>query len=280
MPRKRQKQELCILHASGIKEGPFTSFADIKDPDGRLKFLQNIWDRRLAEPATSNYRMADICQEIPDDLTDKHQQGYHRGCYQRFTSNLNRLTALHGEDDVPSSSSDVPTSRVKRKPSAERVLFEPVCVFCNETGRINIKKAGSRTTESTSSFEKDGWQHILQVAEQNQHEWLLRRIRGSDLFACEAKYHPKCRRQYIANPEHWRSGDPEATAEQSELEAAHEFCFRHVAKYVDETLLIAGQVVTLSSLRQMYIAKLDETRFANQKFRADKLKLKLQQILS
>ena len=96
------------------------------------------------------------------------------------------------------------------------------------------------------------------------------------MFACEAKYHPKCRRQYIANPEHWRSGSPEATAEQSELEAAHDFCFRHVAKYVDDTVLIAGQVVTLSSLRQMYIAKLNETRFANPKFRSDKLKRKLQ----
>ena len=98
---------------AGIKEGPFTSFADIKDPDGRLKFLQNVRDHRLAEPATSNYRMADICQGIPDDLTDKHKQGYHRGCYQRFISNLNRLTTLHGDEDVPSSSS-VPTSHAKR----------------------------------------------------------------------------------------------------------------------------------------------------------------------
>ena len=32
----------------------------------------------------------------------------------------------------------------------------------------------------------------------------------------------------------------------------------------------------MSSLHQMYIAKLDETKFANRKFRADKLKQKLQ----
>ena len=92
MHSKCQKPDLCIVHDSGIKEGPFTSFADIKDPDERLKCLKNVRDRR----------MADICQGIPDDLTDKHRQGYHRGCYQRFTSNLKRLTTLHGDDDVPS----------------------------------------------------------------------------------------------------------------------------------------------------------------------------------
>jgi hypothetical protein len=156
----------------------------------------------------------------------------------------------------------------------ERIIFEPDCIFCNKTGRIHLRKAGADSTETTSSFEKDGWQHVLQIAEQNHHEW-LRRIRGFDLFASEAKYHPKCRR-YISNPTYWRSGNPETAAEQSELEAAHDYSFRHVAQYIDETLLHGRKVVTLSSLRLMYIAKLDETRFANPNFRSDRLKRKLE----
>lgn len=33
--------------------------------------------------------MADICHGIPDQFQEN--QGYHRGCYQRFTMNLYRL---------------------------------------------------------------------------------------------------------------------------------------------------------------------------------------------
>ena len=284
MPKKRKdvspptstpaakKQELCIIHIPGIKHGSFTFFPN--DPKERLKIfhvLQNVRDRRMAEPVTSAYRMQDTCQGIPDEVNDK--QGYHRGCYQRFTGNLNRLTK--NIDEVPSTSG-VSASRPKRKAGMEQIIFEPDCIFCNKTSRIHLRKAGADTTEATASFERDGWQNVLHVAEQNNHEWLLRRIRGYDLFACEAKYHPKCRRQYIANPKSWRSSDFEATAEQSELEAAHDYSFRHVAKYIDETVVHGCKVVTLSSLRLMYIAKLDETRFANSNFRSEKLKRKLE----
>ena len=62
-----------------------------------------------------------------------------------------------------------------------------------------MKKAGIDTKEDTFSFERDGWQKVLQIAEENNHEWLLRQIQGFDLFAAEAQYHPKCRKQYTAN---------------------------------------------------------------------------------
>ena len=107
------------------------------------------------------------------------------------------------------------------------------------------------------------------------HEWLLRRIRRFDLFAAEAQYHPKCRKQDTANPAHWRSGKPEVVAQQEALEAAHEACFNHVVKYVDETIIIGRKVVQLSSLRLLYIAKLDETQFPNPNYRADRLERKL-----
>ena len=181
-----KKQELCIIHTSGIKHGPFTLFGDISESNKRRQALYNVRDRRMAEPATSRHRMPDICQGIPDQLSDKLKQGYHRGCYQRFTSNLKQLTK-HGEDEAPSTSGlSTIQSRPKRNQSAEQIIFKPDCIFCNKTGRIHTKKAGADTTESTASFERDGWQHILQVAEQNNHEWLLRRIRGFDLFACES----------------------------------------------------------------------------------------------
>jgi hypothetical protein len=95
-----KKQEFCIIHTPGIKHGPFTFFSGISEPNERFRVIQNVRDRRMAEPATSRYRMPDICKGIPDQINDK--QGYHRGCYQRFTSNLNRLTKH--DDEAPSTS--------------------------------------------------------------------------------------------------------------------------------------------------------------------------------
>ena len=135
----------------------------------------------MAEPVTLAYKMPDICQGIPNEVSDR--QGYHRGCYQRFTGNLDRLTKHN--DETPSTR-DTSTSHPKSKPSVEQIIFTPDCIFCSKTSRIHLKKVGADTTEATASFERDGWQNVLQVAEQNHHEWLLRRKRGYDLFACEA----------------------------------------------------------------------------------------------
>ena len=134
--------------------------------------------------------MTEVCQEIPDDVIEG--QGYHRGCYQRFTMNLQRLKTLAPTDE-PSTSD----SRTKRRASSEAIIFESDCIFCNKAGRIHVTESGVRTTQATSSFERDGWRNVLETAEERGDEPLLRRIRGYDLFACEAKYHPKCRKQYM-----------------------------------------------------------------------------------
>lgn len=207
MERKR-KREHCVIHMSGIKHGSFTYFSDLTNPNDRLALLKNIRDRRLAEPPGSSYRMTDICQGIPDEIQEN--EGYHRGCYQRFTLNLHRLTASKPSNDPeapgPSTSQE---GRVKHKKASEKIIFEPDCIFCNTEGRIHVKKAGIDTKEGTSSFERDGWQKVLQIAEENNHEWLLRRIRGFDLFAAEAQYHPKCRKQYTANYQKLVTNDQE-----------------------------------------------------------------------
>lgn len=172
MERKR-KREHCVIHMSGIKHGSFTYFSDLTNPNDRLALLKNIRDRRLAEPPGSSYRMTDICQGIPDEIQEN--EGYHRGCYQRFTLNLHRLTASKPSNDPeapgPSTSQE---GRVKCKKASEKIIFEPDCIFCNTEGRIHVKKAGIDTKEGTSSFERDGWQKVLQIAEENNHEWLLR----------------------------------------------------------------------------------------------------------
>ena len=101
-----------------------------------------------------------MCQQIPETFTSQH--GYHRDCYQRFSSNLNRLTKPSGEKPSSISSS----VREPRRSSTEKdsVLFQPYCIFCNKSGRKSIKVRGSWTTESTTSFAFGGGGRILEVA--------------------------------------------------------------------------------------------------------------------
>ena len=91
MPPKSKKRKLdanverCILHASGIQH---------KGSAGeKLAYLLDIREKRLNEPHDSPYRMENICSLIPESLANVNikEVGYHRGCYQNFTKNLDRL---------------------------------------------------------------------------------------------------------------------------------------------------------------------------------------------
>ena len=113
----------------------------IKGPTAdKLTQLHAIRDRRLAEPQTSPYRMVDVCYLIPESLEGMNLQtvGYHRGCYQRFTKNLDRLS------DTLNTSTEASMSRSPRKlPSSAGPLFPPQCIFC---GKLE-KKVSGKTQE-------------------------------------------------------------------------------------------------------------------------------------
>ena len=107
MPKKRKRDNdggpeevlkspptCCILHVSGIQHLNFTPLSKVKgSATEKLAQLHSIRDRRLREPHDSSYRMEDVCNQIPESLAgvDLEAIGYHRGCYQSFTKNLDRL---------------------------------------------------------------------------------------------------------------------------------------------------------------------------------------------
>ena len=97
-----------------------------------------------------------------------------------------------------------------------------IVFFCNKVGSIYIRKARIKTTEVPQKFASDSWKTIVQCAESKNDEKLLLRIRGYDLFASEAHFHPKCRKKYVQDPQYWRSQGTEAKLHQEEKEAAHE----------------------------------------------------------
>lgn len=223
--------EYCIIHDDNAGNSKFTLLSNLKDPDARFKHIQNIRDCRLAE-TKCELRMEDACRLIPDTLQPTH--GYHRYCYQRFTKNLDRLKAQESPSTSGASSSK---QHARRSQTPEKIIFKPDCIFCNKDCRITVVEKGTRTSQGLSYFTFDGGETIKRLAKEN-NDLLHRRIENYDLFACEARYHPKCRKEYTRDPSAWRSKDLSNVAHQQNLEEAHQFAFDYVSKYLESTVII------------------------------------------
>ena len=71
--------------------------------------------------------------------------------------------------------------------SADHLLrntFSPQNVFFVAKSKSKIEKGSIWTTESLSKFEYGGGATILETAENSSDYYLLRKIKGYDLFAC------------------------------------------------------------------------------------------------
>ena len=179
----------------------------------------------------------------------------------------------------PSSSADKSTdaSRTSAKRSSrDRFIFNADCIFCHSEGRKKIKKAKSWTTEPLSKFEFGGGETIIETAEAKQDYDLLRRIKGYDLYACEAQFHPSCRKRYTADPELWRSVDAGKKIEQQNLETSHKAAYEQVCSLIDEMLIEKKGIVKMTYLLEKYTDYLQKTPHPNPNYRSEKLKLKLQ----
>lgn len=275
-PSKRKRESdgasntpVCIVHIKGLKYSDIHMFSDDKDPSKKLEKLKEIRNLRLGQPPGSSHRMKESCDLIPEVICDNH--GFHWECYKRFTMNLDRLQPIAGTSQPTPDSS----GRMRRKPSTDHIIFNPDCIFCNSEGRKRIKTRGIWTSQGMSQFEFDGWKSVLQMAEKKQDEKLLTRIRGHDLFACEAKFHKNCRMNYMQNADKWRSTDTEARQEQLDLEEAHQIAFKFVCDLIENDVLHEHKVLRLSDLREKYVAILDENHCSNPDYRSHKLKQKL-----
>jgi hypothetical protein len=180
MPPKKIKLdtpiESCVIHFPEVKEEELTEVTP-----ARYEKLLEIHSKRLKQPVNSSFRMGSACAGIP--TTFESGLGYHRECYKRFSSHL----------DFASSSEVVETdaARPQRVPSdeSEKYIFNADFIFCSRSAKKK-KQKGNWATERTSKFEVGGGETIQQLAEEKHDFNLLRRIKGYDLFACEARYHP------------------------------------------------------------------------------------------
>ena len=201
-----------------------------------------------------------------------------------FIGHLDKLQGAHKEADEESN----PVERPVRGAGGDKHIFKPTCIFCGIEGYRKVYVKGVRTSENTRYFSRDGDKLVWKAAEAKADEKLLKRIRGFDLFACEAKYHHTCRATYISSERNKVEDNDEDNEEseaairkrnikhQMEMTEAHKSAYATVSGYVANHIVCHRNVCKLVDLRDIYIRKLSETDFANPQFRSLKLKDKLE----
>jgi len=268
--------DTCILHKSGIQHLEFTAFTDIRSSAiEKLHFLHQICHKRLSLPHDSPYRMEDICRQVPENVADEDlaHVGYHRGCYQRFTKNLDRLPEYdtNPHDEASSSHSN------RRSSSGSKRVFPPECIFC---GKIEKKKPKRR--ESCIPFavfnspdREPSWKQIEPRALILKCTDLHRMVQGEDLFAREAQYHPSCRNefnlQYLQHTNYIKSD-----TEQNRKVDAHSKAFNAVIDQIEEHVIRKNEVLELSTLRHCYVDELEKTKFPNPEYTSTHLRNRLE----
>ena len=262
---------VCIVHVDNIRHGDLHLLSELKDAQKKLTKLQEVKAKRLAQPPGSSHRMKETCDRIPDRIEEHH--GIHWECYKRYTMNLDRLMPIASTSQA---ATDVPQQRTSRSNSGDNILFKPDCIFCGSESRKRVKVQGSWTSQGLSQFEYDGGKSVLEMAVEKQDGPLLTRIRGQDLFACEAKYHKTCRQKYMQKPEKWQSADEKARQDQLNLEESHRKAFEAVCHIVENDVLNNLKVLKLTDLRNTYTSELENTKHANPDYRSEKLKHKLE----
>ena len=269
-------EQNCIVHMDDSNRQSFTILNKEEEWE-RIKKLKEIAQLRLQQD-NSNYRMEKVSEKILSHTIGAAGAGYHRDCYANFTSNLSRLKQ---PDDLPNSASASAPRNSRRSGVGETILFNPDCIFCNRIGKISIKKSGYKTTEDTTVFNKEGGPSVFKHAEEIDDEKLLTRISGFDLFSCEARYHPSCRKTYMCKKniiysQAKRSKNEENRAKQTETERVHQEAFQKVSEVIEREVVKKQTIMKFYLLLDLYKEHLKGTEFENPNYRPEKLRKKIE----
>ena len=254
----------CIVHFPEIKEQTIVALTQEK-----LENVKRIAELRKRQSVGSTGRYIEVCEKVPDTLHES--DGYHRQCYRKFSRHLDRL-AVSSNDTSEDLESKKPIPRNIQ--SGDKIKFTKTCIFCTRSFSKTIKIRGLKTSEKLTGFRRNSWQKVVEHADARNDEKLLKRIRGYDLYASEAKFHSTCRTSYMNNTKKWKSLNEEAKMSQSKLEEVHETAFDHLIKVIEEKIIRLENVMKLTDLREIYVKQLENTEYRNDDYRSEKLKKK------
>jgi len=263
---KRKKlavSSVCILHSGGVQQHDyFIPFSKIK-----------------GSAPNSPHRMNDACSCIPENIDDINLEshGYHKSCYEKFTSHLNRLKS--------NLEHEASTSRSPRKSrTSSTVMFPPECIFCDKketkiSGKTErcIKFPVFKTVDG--NIKEPSWKQIEPRALEMGLHRLHRKVQGEDLFAKEANFHQSCRKsfnlQYMKHMQKQQRFTANAKQDDHTV-SPQQKAFSAVLDFIQDQIIGHREVVTLSQLRKLYTQELENCGFPNADYRNSKLKARLE----
>ena len=180
----------CIIHFAYTLE---TAITPLKDQS--FSKIKNTAAKRL-KLSDDKDKLIEIPSNIPTEF-DSSLHGYHRRCYQLFIllpkpSKRKATSSMCPDDEARSTS-----KKSKRFPSASSTVLIPPdkCLFCGKDTMHVKRERHSLVTCMTIVAE----QSIKSAAVEKDDEEIIRKVRGQDLRAREARYHNHCRRNYNRN---------------------------------------------------------------------------------
>lgn len=116
---------------------------------------------------------------------------------------------------------------------------------------------------------------IIQAAEAKADEKLLCELKDVDFIAREVHYHNHCRKEYTRHPDRRPHAAPES--ESLAQQKAHKEAFELLKNYVQESIIVGGNVERMAMLHERYLLFMTEhsPQFYNENYKTDKLKEKL-----
>ena len=190
--------------------------------------------------------MKNVCDILPETLDgqDLYTNGYHRRCYQEFTTHLDRLQIASAN----ASTSKKHHSPCKKISTGASFVTFPTdeCIFC-EKNEIKVNRKTQRPTQSFVAFKRkeSGGKKIDSMAETLGKSSLCHRIKGIDLYAANAHYHDVCYHPFYCNYNNHMQRVNEKT--EPNTEKGHKTAAHSVA-YTSVKELLKTEVIGNSSL--------------------------------
>ncbi|KAK3794870.1 hypothetical protein RRG08_001021 [Elysia crispata] len=215
-------------------------------------------------------KLSNICEQIPEAPND-FCHGYHRPCYQTFTSlrQTEKRKANEQEEHSPRK------KRTLNSQGTTLLLPSDQCLFCKKKNKY-VKRKQDYLVKCVTETAK---MSILNAAQQKSDSRVLGIVETACLIAREAHYHESCRRDYTRNVAHTTLPTSTCNIEtQSKMEEAHSQAFHYICDYVQKHIIDNATVERMTMLREKYLTYLQSKypQEYNPNYKTDKLKQKLQ----
>ena len=234
---------VCIIHNSNL-----SNYGDVK-PFTEIGW-KKICDIKCIRLQSDNpkIKLSNICEQIPEAPND-FCHGYHRPCYQTFTSlrQTEKRKANEQEEHSPRK------KRTLNSQGTTLLLPSDQCLFCKKKNKY-VKRKQDYLVKCVTETAK---MSILIAAQQKSDSRVLGIAETACLIAREAHYHESCSRDYTRNVAHTTLPTSTCNIEtQSKMEEAHSQAFHYICDYVQKHIIDNATVERMTMLKEKYLTYL------------------------